>query len=207
MIVEFINGGSHMLHGTQFNIAFILSATFVVAVLLSFGQIWSVFLIVAQLLMVYAGSEYLIRNLPNNIQQLQIANCRRADGSHSQHRNSVEKREHRNLRSNMRLLLFIGVAPLLLLLWHDAFKFDDLILMSAAWLIAAFFLIRNGYLYFLKQFVFHLKRRTQQYRLRDLDMIIREEEIVADRNRERHQLIEDGTAASAKPIILSPRPE
>lgn len=198
-----------MLHGTQFNIGFILTTTLVVAVLLAFGQVWPVVFIVAQFLFVYLGSEYLCRNLPNSVQTLQVANCLRGDGSQSQHRASVERKEHRALRSNLRLLLFIGVAPSFLLLWYDSFEFNNLMLMSSIWLIAAFFVVRSGYLYFLNQFVFHMKRRTQQYKLRDLDMFIREEEMVANRNREKYQLIAESPTAveNNKSIILSPGPE
>ena len=142
----------HMLHGTQFNIAFILIATLIVAVLLAFGQVWPVVFIVAQFLFVYLGSEYLCRNLPNSVRKLQFANCSRADGSQSQHRASVERKEHRGLRSNLRLLLFIAVAPSFLLLWYDSFELNNLMLVSSIWLIVAFFVVRSGLPLFLESF-------------------------------------------------------
>ena len=196
-----------MLRGSQFNVAFVLVATLVVAILLAYGHVWPVMFIVGQLLFVYLGSEYLIRNLPQNLKQFQVANCTRADGTISAHRQSIEKKEHQMLLSNFRLTLFIGVAPTLLLLWVDVFDPFNAITACLIWLVFSFFVVRSGYLYFLNQFVFNLKRRAQQYKIRDLDIILREEEIIESHNRERHQAIDDGTAPAGNSIAFSPRPK
>ena len=51
------------------------------------------------------------------------------------------------------------------------------------WLLAGFAILRSGYLYHLNKFVFDLKRRNQQYKLRDLDLVFRNEEMAATEKR------------------------
>lgn len=194
-----------MLRGTQFDIAFFLFAILVAAVLLAYGQIWPVAFLVGLIVAIYVGGEYLSRNLPENVVRLQSTNCVRANGTRSLHRESVEKREFHDLKTNIRLILLIGIAPWILLIWHDSFDTDYLLIGCLAWIIVSFLILRHGYLYFVRRFVFDLKRRAQQYKIRDLDQFIREEEMVADRNRERFEgMIED---SSPNPVVISPKPK
>ena len=163
-----------------FSISTILALTLVVAVLLAFGMTWQVVLAVFLVLAVVIASEFLLRNLPVRIRELQNQNCFRADGTRSEHRTATENREQLALRSNVRTVVGIYLIPFTALLFVEfsghAFY---LLLATVFWLILGFIAVRSGYLYYLDRFVFDLKRRNQQYKLRDLNLIIRNEEAAA----------------------------
>ena len=162
-----------------FSIAAVLAATAIVAVVLKFGHVWQVLFVLGQILTITFGADYLLRKIPRGVQQLQQQNCVRANGSRSEHRQKTEQRELNGLRWSVRTVLAIVVLPFTLLLFYQAFAAEEVLLGSLVWLVASYLILRSGYLYYLNKFVFDLKRRAQQYKIRDLDLIIANEEMAA----------------------------
>ena len=166
-----------------FSIATVLGATAIIGVLLSYGHVWQVLFIIGQILVVILGSEFLLRKIPSRVKELQRLNCYRADGSISEHRRSTEFREYFDLRSSVRTVFAIVVIPFAMLIFYEGIGPLMVTALTLSWLFAGFAILRSGYLYYLNKFVFDLKRRNQQYKLRDLDLVIRNEEMAATEKR------------------------
>ncbi len=167
-----------MLNSHQFKLANLLALVLIAAILLIFGHVWPVIVLIGQFVLVYFGSCYLVSYLPDSLNQIRKSNCTRADGSHSQRRESIETRELSTLNSNFQLTLVIGVAPWILTVLFDLSEIENATLFAAIWLIASALIMRSGYMYFLTHYVFDLKSRAQKYKLNDLEMTIGREEAI-----------------------------
>ena len=185
-----------MLRGIQFSIATILLAIFAFAIMLQYGQIWPVAVFVLICTIIFAGSEFLSRSLPANVEKLYRSNCTRADGSWSSNRESIENDQYRLFRSNIRLLVFIAVVPWAAIIWYQTFDFNEMVTAALIWILVSFVVVRSGYLYFLNQHIFRMKVRAQNFKLRDLHIHFKQME-QEEHDKKLTQIGEEATAPAA----------
>ena len=196
-----------MHRGSQFSIATLLLVTLAVAIGLQFGRFWPVALGIALVAAIAFASELLIRTLPKSIATLYTYNCTRADGSRSLNREKIEREQFRLFRSNIRLLVLIAFAPWIVFVGYEYFSGDEILITSIILLFTSFAIVRSGYLYFLKQHIFRMNIRSQNFKLRDLHLHLREME-KSKNDKSLPQAGEETAALAAGSLEpFAPRPQ